>query len=233
MPACSKIFIDIGNTNIKWKTNTAKKINIENINSFNIAKLPKADMVWVSTVSNFDIADNIKTNFTDVHLVKTKKYYKNLTNAYPKVSSLGIDRWLALIAVYHLYPKQDVVIIDIGSALTFDLLTKDYKHKGGLIMPGLNFLRKSMPIFSDDSNKIAKNISLANNTKKAWQNGTFFMLIDTINSRIANLKIKYQNLIVVITGSYAHKLKSYLPDNCIYHNNLVIKGLEFYSNTTR
>ena len=58
-----------------------------------------------------------------------------MTNAYPQPQSLGVDRWLALIAARQLAPGW-ACVIDAGTALTIDALDAAGLHLGGLIIPG-------------------------------------------------------------------------------------------------
>jgi type III pantothenate kinase len=59
-------------------------------------------------------------------------------NAYTDPDQLGVDRWLALLGANDLFGSVDKLIIDAGSAITVDLLTKDGRHLGGAILPGFN-----------------------------------------------------------------------------------------------
>jgi type III pantothenate kinase len=60
-----------------------------------------------------------------------------LTNAYRDPQQLGVDRWLALVAAARL-TDADALVIDAGSAITLDLLSRRDGHLGGAILPGLN-----------------------------------------------------------------------------------------------
>lgn len=59
-------------------------------------------------------------------------------NGYADPEKLGVDRWLALLGAIDFSEPVDKLIIDAGSAITVDLLTKDGKHLGGAILPGFN-----------------------------------------------------------------------------------------------
>ncbi len=59
-------------------------------------------------------------------------------NSYADPDKLGVDRWLVLLGAIDLFGPVDKLIIDAGSAITVDLLTKDGKHLGGAILPGFN-----------------------------------------------------------------------------------------------
>ncbi|MCZ6796596.1 MAG: type III pantothenate kinase [Gammaproteobacteria bacterium] len=58
-------------------------------------------------------------------------------NAYPVAEGLGVDRWLCLLGAAARV-RQDIVIIDAGSAITIDLMRADGQHLGGAILPGFN-----------------------------------------------------------------------------------------------
>jgi type III pantothenate kinase len=62
----------------------------------------------------------------------------NVHNGYADPDKLGVDRWLALLGAIDFIGPVDKLIIDAGSAITVDLLTKDGKHLGGAILPGFN-----------------------------------------------------------------------------------------------
>jgi len=58
-------------------------------------------------------------------------------NAYSVPEGLGVDRWLCLLGA-SARVKQDLMIVDAGSAITIDLLRADGQHLGGAILPGFN-----------------------------------------------------------------------------------------------
>ena len=50
--------------------------------------------------------------------------------------SLGVDRFLAMLAALERFPNSPLLVIDAGSAVTFDVIDAKGMHQGGLIMPG-------------------------------------------------------------------------------------------------
>jgi type III pantothenate kinase len=68
----------------------------------------------------------------------TQKNAAGILNGYADPDKLGVDRWLALLGTIDFTGAVDKLIIDAGSAITVDLLTKDGKHLGGAILPGFN-----------------------------------------------------------------------------------------------
>lgn len=59
-----------------------------------------------------------------------------ITNAYPKPETLGVDRWLALLAARQRH-QGELVVLDAGSAMTLDWLDARGQHQGGWIVPGI------------------------------------------------------------------------------------------------
>jgi type III pantothenate kinase len=72
-----------------------------------------------------------------VRLTSQKKA-AGVLNGYTDPSKLGVDRWLALLGAMDFSDSDDKLIIDAGSAITLDLLSKEGKHLGGAILPGFN-----------------------------------------------------------------------------------------------
>ena len=181
----SKIFIDIGNSAVKWRTKESN-VYFESVDKFLSNKLPQADSAWVSAVANLNIVDDIKILFKEFHLVNSQKKCKNLVVAYDDPASLGSDRFCAMLGSMNQFSNKPLLVIDLGSAMTFDVIDEDGYHQGGLIMPGLGALRKSFSKFetSDLSTSIS---TLATNTTDAWKNGTQAMLISSIIIKLKNL----------------------------------------------
>jgi type III pantothenate kinase len=66
-----------------------------------------------------------------------------LHTQYQYPEKLGVDRWLAALAGFHL-SQGAVCVVDAGTALTIDVVTTDGQHLGGLIAPGLALMARSL-----------------------------------------------------------------------------------------
>jgi type III pantothenate kinase len=75
--------------------------------------------------------------------VRTEAEAFGVRIAYAEPARLGVDRWLALVAARRHFPG-DVLIVDAGTAITFDLLAADGRHLGGLILPGVEAMRDTL-----------------------------------------------------------------------------------------
>ena len=225
----SNIYIDIGNSAVKWRT-LESDVYSKNVNEFLTSTLPQADSAWVSAVANLDIVEDLKSLFKEIHLVNSQKKCINLVVAYDDPPSLGSDRFLAMLGAMNQFSKKPLLVIDIGSAMTFDVIDGDGIHQGGLIMPGLGVLRKSFPKF--ETTDVSTNIDcLARNSIDAWKNGTQAMLISSINHQIEKFNDMFSNGIVTICGGFVDEIKNELPNSVKIFDNLVLDGLECYSQT--
>ena len=68
----------------------------------------------------------------------TQQITAGVRNGYAQYEKLGVDRWLALLGATDITSSVDKLVIDAGSAITVDLLTKNGEHLGGAILPGFN-----------------------------------------------------------------------------------------------
>ena len=223
----SDLFVDIGHSAVKWRTFDSK-VSKESIEFFSASSLPNNKCIWLSAVAHSNIVDSIKREFANVELVLPCKKHGNLTIAYETPSELGVDRFLAMLGAIENYPSTNLLVIDLGSALTIDIVNDDGVHKGGLIMPGLMALRKSFTKFSTE-NMSQSLTGLQNNTKDAWLSGTETMLIVTIKEQIKDFQSQYSNGSVLMTGGDITKLSSELPQSLNYFENLVLDGLVSYA----
>jgi len=216
------IFLDIGNTNTKWRFES-RSFALPT-QKFEFDKLPNSPRIYVSNVSQrvFDAANDIVT------YVQSQKSYKSLINAYTKPKSLGSDRWLAMIASYEFSQGKSFIMVDIGSAITIDAVDKYGSHLGGLIFPGLEKIRQG---FNFHTVPTGKNIAgVGESTEEAWTIGTLSIIVNTINQKIKELEIKLPKASIFITGGGYSDLQEFIDFKHDYRENLVLDGLEFYAN---
>jgi len=223
----SSLFVDIGNSAVKWRSHGSEVFTKE-IDQFSLELLPKTDTIWISAVAHLNIVEEIKVEFTSVNLVKPSKLYGKLTLSYDDSSKFGVDRFLAMLGALDHFPNSPLLVIDAGSAVTFDIIDAKGIHQGGLIMPGLKALRESFTKFS--TNDLSINTSeLKNSTEGGWHSGTQAMLVSAINSQIQNFELQYPDGVVTICGGIVKEILIELPKSVKFFDNLVLDGLESYS----
>jgi len=215
----NNIYLDIGNSCAKWKFQE-NYFGVPTI-QFEIDKLPKSSKIWLSNVSNgFDFSKK-----SNIFIVKSQATYKSLKNSYKTPSLLGSDRWLAMIASYEICQKS-FITIDIGSAVTIDVVDCFGNHQGGIIFPGLHKIRQ---VFNFSLNEIENIQILGNSTEKGWAIGTLSQIVYLINLKVNELKIQFPDACIFISGGGFEDVKKHLNFSYEYHKNLVLDGLEFYA----
>jgi type III pantothenate kinase len=166
--------------------------------------------------------------FSDVEVVKSLSHFGSLTIAYKEPLDLGSDRFLAMLGALKYFPNRNMLIIDVGSALTIDVVNESGEHQGGLIMPGLQALRGSFAKFATNNENL-NSLSLQTSTEEAWLRGTQAMLISSIKEQITGFESEQSDGIVILTGGSGKGFISELPETVNYFDNLVLDGLESYS----
>jgi type III pantothenate kinase len=223
----SNLYIDIGNSAIKWRTSDSK-VFLEDIENFSITALNHSNTAWLSAVAHSDIVQDITTHFETINIIKPQKIFGNLTLSYDDPSMLGADRFSAMLGAINHFPNNPLLVIDIGSAITFDVIDKNGLHHGGLIMPGIKALRGSFEKFKTSDLSIGLK-GYANNTDDAWQQGTYSMVIGAINYQIESFQSNFSDGIVAACGGQLKIIKKELPKSIELFDNLVLDGLESYS----
>ncbi|MGE4594248.1 MAG: type III pantothenate kinase [Gammaproteobacteria bacterium] len=224
------LFIDIGHSAIKWRLADSAVVT-QSIEDFSLDSLPENLTVWLSYVAHLNIVEVIKHQFSSLVIIRTPAEYKTLSVAYPIPSELGVDRFLAMLGAQKHHPNINLLIIDIGSALTIDVVAETGKHQGGLIMPGLSALRSSFEKFATNSS-LKGFIGLQNATKAAWLGGTESMLIASIKTQIDDFLDRYTNSKVILTGGGAKDVASTINVDVEVFENLVLDGIEYYAQTS-
>ncbi|NNF20890.1 MAG: type III pantothenate kinase [Saprospiraceae bacterium] len=156
---------------------------------------------------------------------KTKVPIKNL---YKTPKTLGLDRLAAVVGATNQYPGKNILVIDIGTCMTFDFIDKERNYLGGNISPGVELRLNAMHHFTSSlplvQRKNNKDI-LGKSTKEALQNGAFHGLKYEIEGFIKNLTKKNRSLTVILTGGDAVNFGETLESKIFVDPNLVLKGL--------
>ena len=218
------LYIDVGNTAVKWLFNGSYQSVA--VTEFNPKVLPEAKQVFVSCVGDKSLLSGVKNSI----FVESQPSFKSFKSAYEAADELGVDRFLAMIAVIDQYPNQTRLVIDAGSALTFDLVLADGTHQGGLIMPGLGKIRRSFDKFCTESQQL-HNQQLADNTSDAWACGTGQMFTSVVNAQIEHYLDEFGDLMVVLSGGDSKLLALRLNHAVQLQPNLVLESLSIYAQT--
>jgi type III pantothenate kinase len=150
------------------------------------------------------------------------------TNFYKTPDSLGTDRIALVAGTSALYHGQNILIIDAGSAITYDFLNEKNEYTGGNISPGLEMRFKALHTFTGKLPLFSKDTSITNwgtDTKSAIIAGVQEGIVYEINGYINLYEQRFQNLIVILTGGDAHFFADKLKSTIFVIPNLTLIGL--------
>lgn len=152
---------------------------------------------------------------------------------YSTPTTLGSDRLAGIVAAYNKFVNTNVLVIDAGTAVTYDVLTSSGIYKGGNISPGLSMRFRSLnnytsmlPLVSPDN----KYDIIATDTENAIRSGVQQGLIFEINEYIRTFENLYQGLKVIITGGDGEFLSGLISQEVEFCPDLVIEGLNHIVN---
>ena len=201
------LIIDVGNTRVKLALFRQTSLIEDTITPYTLANKTIGKWLQKNEIDNIIVSSVGKPDVIDVNLLtgckkiirldhKTKVPFKN---KYETPKTLGVDRIALVAAAADQYPKENVLIIDAGTCITYDILNKKNEYLGGAISPGINIRFKSL-------NDYTANLPLLNkgryslvgkNTNKSILSGVLNGIVHEIDGVIQQYRHKYSNLTVV------------------------------------
>jgi len=145
-----------------------------------------------------------------------------------KPSEAGADRLVNAIGAHIAYPGP-LLVIDSGTATTFDIVGADGAFEGGAIAPGINLSMQALHTAAAKLPRVAiqrpQNV-IGKDTVEAMQSGVFWGYIGLIEGLIARMKSEYHApLTVVATGGVASLFEGATAHIDIFDSDLTIRGL--------
>tara|TARA_A100001037_G_scaffold241694_1_gene221922 strand:- start:339 stop:1097 length:759 start_codon:yes stop_codon:yes gene_type:complete len=237
---------DIGNTNIKIcklnkkfkiiKTyffstkNSGLEINFKKKLNILIDKNTNSKILISSVVPNIYklISKTLKKKRLKVYEIKKLNLKKLINIRVDKYSDLGSDRIANAIGAYHKF-KSNCIVIDFGTATTFDVVKKNAIYDGGVIAPGIKLSIENLfsstallPMFK--LNQYPKRYG--KNTIDALSSGFFWGYEGLINNIIKKI-IKKNGISfkIVLTGGYSYLFKNRLIKKATVENDITMQGI--------
>ena len=237
---------DIGNTNIKiCKLNKNFKIiktylfdtksnTLESSLSKKLGQIVKKNtsqkVLFSSVVPNVyrKISKIFKRKKIKIFEIKKFNLKKIMRFKVKKYSQLGSDRIANAIGAYYKF-KTNCIVIDFGTATTFDVIKKNAGYDGGVIAPGIKLSIENLfsstallPMFQ--LKKYPKNYG--KNTKEALASGFFWGYEGLINNIIKKIVKKNGiNFKIVLTGGYSYFFKNKLIKKVRIENDITMQGI--------
>src|ERR1035437_5192132 len=159
----------------------------------------------------------------------TPKMIRGVGIDYPKPNSIGPDRLAnAVAAKFHF--GAPVVVVDFGTAVTFDVVDARGNYVGGIIAPGLaamtDYLREKRALLQKIKIREIKS-AIGKRTEEAMLVGAVHGYRGLVRGLIAELKLelRVKKLPVVATGGYAKLIAAKLPEISAVDPDLTLEGL--------
>jgi type III pantothenate kinase len=147
-----------------------------------------------------------------------------VVNKYRDPAQLGCDRFASLIGAHHRYPSTALLVVTAGTATTADALDASGCFIGGMILPGLGVMARSLALNTaqlPDVEDATLHQLFADNTRDGIISGCIHAQVGAIAQALAQLP----DARCLLSGGAAHYLAPHLPLPAERIDNLVLHGL--------
>lgn len=235
------LIIDIGNTVSKLAVfEVNEKIFISKIQSVTepllreIKEKFSINKVIYSIVSSDNHTETVVYESMGIKAVKlTNRTPLPFSLDYLSPETIGTDRLAGVAGAYNKFPDKNVLIIDAGTAVTYDFLTSDGIFKGGNISPGLYMRFRALHEYTGRLPLVKPGNQFstpARNTEEAIRAGVQQGLIFEINEYIRTFKKRHRDLVVIFTGGDGKFIMEIRGVQSIFSPDLIVEGLNYILN---
>jgi type III pantothenate kinase len=229
------ICIDIGNTKTKIgifeNSNLKETIIIDILNVENIENVIIENQIEYSIISN--VNDSIEPLLQMLQTNTKLLPFNHLTklpfqNNYLTPNTLGLDRIALIAAAADLSDHSNILVISLGTCVTFEFLNRKKEYLGGAISPGLEMRLQAMNYFTAKLPLLTFNEPIdfnGNSTESCMQSGAFFGLLAEIKSRIELYEAKFGKTEIVLSGGNCFLFEKHLKKALFAHPYLTLFGL--------
>ncbi len=233
------LIIDAGNTYVKLAVFQGETIVFDvSVEKAKVEKqllsifkvYPKIDGAIVSSVGNLtkNDLDVIPKNVFLHELTPSSKV--PFINKYGTPKSLGVDRIALVTAAYHLFQNSNVLVIDAGTCVTYDIITNMGEYLGGAIAPGINMRYNALHNQTSKLPLLEKDIIvdfIGNSTATSIHSGVVNGLCTELEGVINQYNSRFKDLTVILTGGDTHFLSKTLKNTIFADSKFLLKGLNY------
>ena len=248
---------DIGNTNthlgIFEKSNilpvkTYRYRTHRNVTSDELGLLIKSFLNNFKNEINTDIHisgiafSNVVTEVNNQYHVMSKKFFNltpleinsfkelGITLHYINPEWIGTDRIVNAVAAYNEY-KKDCIVVDLGTAVTYDVVLKQGIFDGGLIGPGIGI---TIDALAENTSKLLKvdfqkmDRIVTQNPMDAIKSGFYYGWLSMITGILSKIEQEYnKEFMIIITGGYSDIIGKNIDKECTIDPLLTMKGIKY------
>lgn len=249
------LLVDLGNTRIKWamwepsarpqeaaEFQFSRRGSAENTKMLSSLALPDGiDQVLMSSVASAELLErhliDVKSFCNcEINIIEVSAEFDGFINRYNDIDALGVDRWVALIGARAIYPKQDLIVIDAGTAVTIDVVSAANEFLGGVIMPGMHLMHRAL-VGNTAQIRVEANQNppvIGRNTQECVSSGVRLSVSGGVDRVVTEFKQQLNNASVrtLVCGGDAKWLMNSSMLSLEYNEDLLFVGLAmFYNNT--
>lgn len=230
------LIIEQGNTSTKVAIYKEKQLEVSFMyKQFGVEEVSSICKKYQPTKGIYSTVSNVDEELIG-YLKRTLRHFVFLdetvelpiTVQYKTPKTLGKDRLAAVVGAYSLQPERDLLVIDAGTAITYEVVEASGVYLGGNISPGmttrfkaLNHFTKKLPLVCE-KNEV---LMVGDDTISAIQAGVVNGIVYEMDGYIEALRLKYPNLFVFLTGGHSFYFESRLKNSIFADINLVLTGL--------
>jgi type III pantothenate kinase len=228
------LLVDIGNTQIKYAlvnelSDLSDVKSCQHIKDL-VAYSSSVKQVVVSSVGHATLVDELEAVCEQAKIpfkkINTEANTLGVQCAYEKFQTLGVDRWLAILAAREI-TQLPVAVLDLGTANTCDIVVNN-NHLGGWISPGFSIMRESLlkntqQVFADT--KMPKMLNIGNTTEDCVSFGCLASQAGFVMMAEQYLSNQYDDFFVLVTGGGQISLDLAKNKKILFFPNLVLRGL--------
>lgn len=242
--------IDTGNTNTLFAVHDGTNWRAQWRSSTDMTKTADDYAVWLSTLMKLhdlelsQIDDCIISTVVPQSLFNQRNFARRYLNVepfvigenvelgvavhLPKPAEVGADRLVNAVGAHGNYPGA-LIVIDSGTATTFDVVGEDGSFEGGIIAPGINLSMKALHDAAAKLPRVAIQrppYVIGKDTVTAMQSGVFWGYIDLIDGLVERIKAEYgRPMTAIATGGVASLFEGAAQKIDHFDSDITIKGL--------
>jgi type III pantothenate kinase len=230
------LIVDVGNTRIKAAVFESDRL-IELLVFTEKELLEKVDFFLSKYVITDGILSSVKVLTEDLmqnlqkktsFMVLNSNTEVPFVNKYITKETLGVDRIAVVSNAAKNFSKENVLIIDAGTCITYDYINASNEYFGGAISPGIEMRYKALNYYTSKLPLLEKketNFITGGSTKESIHSGVVTGVVGEISYIIEEYKKENQHLTVVLTGGDTYFLAKQLKSSIFANPNFVLEGL--------
>jgi type III pantothenate kinase len=228
------LLVDIGNTKIKYALSAAQDLEHQVMSITQVQELSAAltacDKVVLACVGQDKLKKQLQQlclhHNKPLQVIETQAQAFGVHCAYEHFSTLGVDRWLAVLAASAV-SELPVAILDLGTAATCDFVA-DKQHLGGWICPGFSLMHDALlantqKVFGQQ--RFPDQLLIANSTEECVNMGCLAALQGLLLSAERQLQLLGSDYRIIVSGGAKSLLRELGNERIVFETNMVIKGL--------